>query len=84
MFNHDQSYISQNDDVNISNESNNFPIKFSTICKATEVLSTTKSLTRNTDKYTKFISKYKVQNNPNLISNTSEIQCLPGKIFFLI
>lgn len=78
MLNKDQSYISEEEDLDSTKENNIFPIKFSAHSKATEVLSTTKSLTRNTEKYTNFITKYKVQNNPNLLSKETEILTLPG------
>jgi hypothetical protein len=81
MLNKDQSYNSgEEEDLDSTEENNIFPIKFSAHCKATEVLSTTKSLTRNTDKYTSFITKYKGQNNPNLLSSATEILTLPGII----
>lgn len=85
MLNKDQSYSSEEEEnLDSTLENNIFPIKFSANCKATEVLSTTKSLTRNTEKYTKFITKYKVQNNPNLLSNETEILTLPGNKLKLI
>lgn len=78
MINKDNSTVSYQESLETTSENNIFPIKFSANCKATEVLSTTKSLTRNTDKYSNFISKYKVQNNPNLLANATEIVLLPG------
>jgi len=78
MLNKDNSYISREDDSDSTLKTNIFPIKFSANCKATEIISTTKSLTRNTEKYTNFMSKYKVRNNPNLLSNANENVTLPG------
>jgi hypothetical protein len=80
MFDKDQSYTSEETEENSDStlKNNIFPIKFSANCKSTEIISTTKSLTRNTEKYTKFITKYKIQNNPNSLSKESETLNLPG------
>lgn len=81
MYN-DESYYLGNENMDFHVGKNFYPIKYSSNEKLSEVLRTTKSLIRNTDKYSSFIGKYKIQANPNLANSNDSNECFPSK--FLI
>ncbi len=80
MINKEQSYISVKE-LDSVQENLNFLIKYSFNNNATELLKSTKTLTRDTDKYTNFVSTNKIKKNPNLLSNSFNNNILPGMIF---